>query len=406
MVAVASASVSAPDQVTDAAADVRRDRRALIAVAAQFFVNGILYASMISRAPEIRDRIGVTVDQFGLLLGAAGVVGLAGSLLAGRIVERWSTRGVLTVGGVTAALSLVVVGSATSPSVFLGALVVMFFADVLIDIAMNLQGSWLSGRRPVPVMNRLHGLWSLGSMTGGLFAVALAAAGVGLATNLSVIGCAALLALVPIVPRLLATDEPTAEPLPTTRDGRTAAAWVLGLIVLGGVFAIVMEQTASDWAAFRLSDDFGAPPALASLAFVAFSFGMMATRLGGDFAEARLGRTTLHRLTLALAAVGLAVASLADQEAIVIVAYVAVGVGVATFLPRLYDEAAKLPGRRGAGLGAMTAGTRIAGFSAPALVGLLAGTSLSVGGAVAIVTLPAAVGYAIVTEATRRLARH
>ncbi len=374
-------------------------------MAVQFFVNGMLYSSIIARAPEVRDQIGVTVDEFGLLLATAGVSALVGSLLAGRIVERWATRGILTVGGAVAATALVVIGSASSPMVFVIALSVVSFADVLIDISMNLQGSWLSGRRSVPVMNRLHGLWSLGSMSGGLLAVGVAAAGVGLAPHLAGVGALILLGVAVIAPRLLAADEDADRPAAATPPDRAAAAWVLALVVLGGIFALVLEQTASDWAAFRLSDDFGASAAVASLAFVAFSFGMVCSRLGGDFAEARLGRDRLGRLTLVLATAGLVVVSFADQQAVVIAAYVAVGAGVATFLPRLYDEAAKLPGRRGAGLGAMTAGMRIAGFSAPALVGLLAGTDLSVGQAVAIVTLPAAVGYAVVTEITRRMSR-
>ena len=374
-------------------------------MAVQFFVNGMLYSSIIARAPEVRDQIGVTVDEFGLLLATAGVSALVGSLLAGRIVERWATRAILTVGGAVAAIALVVIGSASSPVVFVIALSVVSFSDVLIDISMNLQGSWLSGRRPVPVMNRLHGLWSLGSMSGGLLAVGVAAAGVGLAPHLAGVGALILLGVAVIAPRLLAADEDADRPAAATPPDRAAAAWVLALVVLGGIFALVLEQTASDWAAFRLSDDFGASAAVASLAFVAFSFGMVCSRLGGDFAEARLGRDRLGRVTLVLATAGLVVVSFADQQAVVIAAYVAVGAGVATFLPRLYDEAAKLPGRRGAGLGAMTAGMRIAGFSAPALVGLLAGTDLSVGQAVAIVTLPAAVGYAVVTEITRRMSR-
>ena len=34
----------------------------------QFFVNGAMTASFIARAPQIRDRIGVSVEEFGLLL--------------------------------------------------------------------------------------------------------------------------------------------------------------------------------------------------------------------------------------------------------------------------------------------------------------------------------------------------
>ena len=79
--------------------------------------------------------------------------------------------------------------------------------DVLVDSAMNTQGSWISGRRAVPVMNRLHGLWSLGTVVGGLVAAQAAASGVSLRTHL-LVASAAFFAVVVFVGRgLLTTDE-------------------------------------------------------------------------------------------------------------------------------------------------------------------------------------------------------
>ena len=65
-------------------------------------------------------------------------------------------------------LSLSVIGAARSPAVWLIGMFTYLFVDVLVDISMNLQGSWISARRHAPVMNRLHGLWSLGTFAGGL----------------------------------------------------------------------------------------------------------------------------------------------------------------------------------------------------------------------------------------------
>lgn len=72
-----------------------RDRRALGATAGQFFANGAMTASFVARAPQIRDRLGVTVDGFGALFTAAAVAGLDGSLVAGRRVHAVGTRRVL-----------------------------------------------------------------------------------------------------------------------------------------------------------------------------------------------------------------------------------------------------------------------------------------------------------------------
>src|SRR5205085_11363890 len=116
----------------------------------QFFVNGAMSASFIARAPQIRDRIGVGLDEFGLLLTITAVFGLLGSLLAGRLVHAASTKRVLQAGAVAMVLSLTAIGAARSPGVWLIGMLIYVFADVLVDISMNLQGSWIGVRRHAP----------------------------------------------------------------------------------------------------------------------------------------------------------------------------------------------------------------------------------------------------------------
>ena len=366
-------------------------------------------ASFIARAPQIRDRIGVTVDKFGLLLTVSAIVGLIGSLVAGRIVHAATTRRVLQVGAVVMVLSLPVIGLARSPAVWLIGMFTYLFVDVLVDISMNLQGSWISARRHTPVMNRLHGLWSLGIFAGGLGAVAANAAGLSTFTHLVIVAAVMAVALVFVTRNLLPDDEEghgdAATPPPPPSASRRARLAPIILVVFAGMFAVVTEVTGGDWAAFRLADDFDAAAALASLAFVAYTVGMTSMRFGGDWLQLRLGRIGLHRLSVGLVLGGFAVASLVPNEAASIVGFLLVGLGVATFLPKLYDDAARLPGRRGAGLGAMTAGMRVAYLITPVAVGALAATSLSVGEAIAIFTLPATIGLVIVTEWNERLLR-
>jgi predicted MFS family arabinose efflux permease len=171
-----------------------RDRRALVATSGQFFVNGAMTASFLARAPQIRDRLGVSVAEFGLLLTVAAVFGLFGSLVAGRIIHAASTRRVLQAGAMIMLLSLPIIGAARSPAVWLVGMITYLFVDVLVDISMNLQGSWISARRHTPVMNRLHGLWSLGTFAGGLGAVAANAAG------LSTLTCSCVTAVMAVAP--------------------------------------------------------------------------------------------------------------------------------------------------------------------------------------------------------------
>ncbi|HEX4982744.1 MAG TPA: hypothetical protein VFV63_13650, partial [Ilumatobacteraceae bacterium] len=283
------------------------------------------------------------------------------------------------------------------------------FVDVLVDISMNLQGSWISARRHTPVMNRLHGVWSLGTFTGGLGAVAANAAGLSTSTHLLIVATVMAVALAFVTHSLLPSDEQghsdgTLPPPAADASRRTRLAPVV-LLVLAGMFAVVAEVTGGDWATFRLTDDFDASAALGSLAFVAYAVGMTTMRFGGDWLQLHLGRAGLHRISLGIATTGVIIAALVPNDRTSIVGFLLVGIGVATFMPRLHDDAARLPGRRGAGLGAMTAGMRVAFLITPVAVGGLAGTHLSVGDAIAIFTIPALIGLASVTEANERLLR-
>lgn len=383
------------------------DNRALLSVAVQFFINGLVVASFVPRLPEIRDRVDVSTGTLGLLLAIGSAAGLLGSLTVGRFIERFGTRRVLIGGALALVSSLALIGLATTPALLLTGLMGLSAMDVLVDSAMNTQASWISGRRSVPVMNRLHGLWSLGTVIGGLVAAQAAASGVSLRTHL-LVASAVFFAVVVFVGRgLLTIDE-----YPAPGDGHVAvpvggqggaigqARRRVPLLLLGVASgcSIAMEMTSSDWAAFRLSDDFGAAAGLAGLAYVAFTVGMTSGRFGGDWAIAHFGPRRVFNVAIAVTAVSLATASFAPDRWVVLMAYMFAGLGIATQFPKLYDDAAKFPGRPGAGLGALTGGSRIALLATPAIVGTLAGTSLSVGAATALVTLPAAAIFVVTSR--------
>ncbi|MFK8024051.1 MAG: MFS transporter [Ilumatobacter sp.] len=385
------------------------DRRALTSVAAQFFVNGLIFASFVPRLPEIRDRIDIGNDALGRLLAIGAMSGLLGSLVVGTLVERFGTRRLLVVAGLLLCSSLSIVGIATVPAVLVLGLASLSIFDVLVDSSMNLQASWISGRRRAPVMNRLHGLWSLGTVIGGVAAAQLAALGVPLNVHLFAVSAILVVVVLFVGTGLLREDEaPTShadddvagETGSTKQRPRTGSRPLLLFVIVGGC-SIAMEMTSSDWAAIRLADDFGATAGIAGLAYVAFTVGMTTGRFGGDSMIVRFGHQRVADVGIAMTAAGLIVASFAPVVALVMAGYLLAGLGVATQFPKLYDDAAKYPGRRGAGLGALTGGSRIALLITPILVGTLAASRLSVGAATAAVTLPAALAFFVFTRPRR-----
>ena len=398
--------------VVDAALTLLVERRAIVGVGAQFWINGMVYAAIIPRLPDIRDRLDVSVAALGTILTLSAIGGLLGSAVAGPMISRFGTRRCIIVGTFITVGLLPLIGVTRSPVVLVLVMGAVWALDVTIDIAMNLQGSWLSARRPIPIMNRLHGLWSLGTVIGGLIAVQAAGAGVSLLSHLLIVAIV-LGVVVAVLGRSLLPgklEEPTAATSvddgltsPSATETASNGAGRIGLLLMAlGAAAVTMEITTSDWAAFRLADDLGAGPGLVGLGFVAFTSGMVVGRMSGDAIQTRIGEHALIRSTAGLAIVGLTLATLVpfgrlfgvDPAAPValgatVVGYFIAALGASVVFPQLYDAAAKAPGRPGAGLAALTAGTRVAGVLAPIIVGVLADTALSVGAAVALLTIPA-----------------
>lgn len=404
----------------------RSERRAIIAIGVQFFVNGAVVSSYLPRMPEVRDRLGMTLALLGLVSTLASAAALVSSAFSSRVIERFGTKRVLVYGATFNALMLPLVGYAGSAGALLVVFILIASTDVTVDIAMNLQGSWLSARRKVSVMSRLHGLWSVGTIFGGLCAAWFASAEIELRYQL--LGATGvLLVMIGYVSRgVLPDNHPvvlaahagaTDGEASTERAGgasedgsevSSAAGLATGrrvtmstklLFAVGAaaMFAAALEVTSFDWAAFRLADDFGATPGRSGLAFVVFVIGMAVGRLAGDSVQALVGAKRLTWYSIGVSGAGLAAALLIDSQVAVLAGYLVAGLGQATLMPYLYDTASKLPGRPGAGLGALTAGIRLSTLTTPVLTGALASTSLSVGSAVAIVVLPSVVGFAVVT---------
>jgi len=367
------------------------DSRALRAVAVQFLINGMIAASFIPRLPEIRDALGVDLATIGQILTVASLGGLLGSWLSGWVMPKFGTKNTMIFGTLAVIFTLPLVGFTSSVWSLLLVLGLIMMLDPLVDVAMNIQGSNISARRDAPVMNRLHGLWSIGSVIGGLLAASMAALAVSLQWHLIGAACLMAIGLWYVGGGLLTSDEAVIDPNKTVKNKATKRSIPISLWVYAalGATAIVPEMIGSDWAPFRAKDDLQLSAGVAGMAYVAFTVGMVAGRLSGDFIALKLGKEKLLNYAVITAAIGLATACLIDYTPLVYIGLSVAGIGISVLFPALYDAAAQDSNNPGAALGAMTAGSRGVMLIAPVSIGFLADTdALSVGMAMALLALP------------------
>ncbi|WP_324649539.1 MFS transporter [Georgenia sp. H159] len=355
-------------------------RRAATAVLVVFALNGFLFANWVSRLPAVRDALGLSPGQMGLLL----LVGSVGSMLAlpltGGVAQRFgSTRTVL---GATLVSSggfvVVMLGLQLDVVGLLAAGLLLAMVGVAgWDVAMNLEGGAVEHAVDRQIMPRFHAGFSLGTVAG---------AGVGALAaflHVSVVAHLAVVLLAIVVGTTVATRGflPHAPGEPAAGGGRRrrlAAAlggWREPRTILIGVMVLAFaltEGAANDWLALGVVDGFGTSNAVGALGFGVFVTAMTVMRLAGEWLLARFGRVAVLRGTTLLALAGLLVFSLSPWLWLALLGGVLWGLGAALGFPVGMSAAGDEPLKAAMRVSVVASIGYLAFLAGPPLLGLLA----------------------------------
>lgn len=349
----------------------RAARRAWIAIAALFLINGFTLASWISRIPTITGDLAMEPGQVGtaLMSLAAGAI-VAFPLAARLIARRGSGPTVWRFAALMIAL-LPLVGLAPHMLVLMLALLVMGFGNGGMDVSMNAQGIEVERRVGGSIISGLHGFYSLGAFLGA--AVGAGAAQLGLPPPAHFLAVSALGLVVVfvargwLVPDARRSREPAASPglrLPPR------ALWLLGLVALA---ASIGEGAVADWSGLYLHEYLGTSSGFAALGFAVFSVAMLIGRFSGDALVTRFGAPRLVRSGGLLSALGLGIALLIDQPVVMLLGFGAVGLGLSVVYPLVFSAAGNHPELPPGAAVASVATVGYGGFLAgPPLLGWLA----------------------------------
>ena len=310
-------------------------RRAALATALVFAVNGLLLATWVARIPATRDRLGASAAELGLVLLAPGVGALLSMPFSGRWCRRFGSRPV--VAATTVAASVVLVLLAVVPTlVGLGLTLFvwgMFYGSW--DVAMNVHGSAVEQRAAREWMPRYHACWSVGGIVGATLGALAAALDIPLILHFAAIAvtCVTLVGFAlrgfiedregrevwegredegaphrpaPVPGPLVGERSPAGMEMPPvvhspqapsaqahSRQGHGRPRVLTGRLLVVGVVtlcATTLEGAAADWLALFLTDERGATASLAAFGYAVFAVAMAAGRFSGTVVAERLGR--------------------------------------------------------------------------------------------------------------------
>ncbi|MFM8993054.1 MAG: MFS transporter [Actinomycetota bacterium] len=337
-------------------------RRFTLAVCVLFFANGAVYGNWLPRLPEIKDRLEVSNSGLAVALLGGGIGGIVGSLVVGRIMLRVGSKRLVLNTLLVLPLFMALIAFVGRAWMLLVVLALIGLIDVMADVAMNAQGVIAQERLQRSIMNRLHGLWSLGFASGTL--VGSLCAGLDVDLRVQVVSVAiVLIALSRVVGRHLAATDPQHDASGDAAPSRRQLGILAVSIAISGACAISLEGAPNEWAAWLMRDEFGLG-SWAGFGTVAFGSGMLLGRFSGDHVQERLGFDRMFRFATILIVVGLAAAIITNVVVVGLLGLFVAGVGQSFIFPRLYMVSARIHWlSAGAGLGALMVGLRVGGMA-------------------------------------------
>jgi MFS family permease len=344
-----------------------------LATFAFFALNGFVLGMWIVHIPAVEHRAGISHAVLGWLLLLLGGGAFAGMQVVGPLTDRLGARRVVPASAALCSAAVILPGLAVDTPTLGAALLVLGFGNGCLDVSMNTHAVQVERGYRRPVMSAFHAVFSIGGLFASLVGARTLSWGWSAPASLAGVSVVGLAAAALAAPALL-RPEPA-----STGEARTARAgirrgtpprvWALAVLAL---MLMLCEGVANDWSALDLRDVLDAPPAVAALAYGAFSTAMTIGRLLTDRVATRFGPVAVVRCGASLAALGLTAVALSPGIPLALTGWTVFGAGLSGCIPQLFSaaghadqDAAGTNVSRVAGLGYLGA------LSGPAVIGPL-----------------------------------
>ncbi len=316
----------------------RRRRTALFLF---FLMPGLSISSWVTRTPDIRDQLGASTAQMGIVLFGLSVGSMLGVLGSGALVARFGTRPVMGAGTALVVLSVAVIGCgalwSSAPAVMAG--LFLFGAGMGGgEVAVNIDGAEVERITGRTVLPTLHGFFSLGTVVGASLGILCTAVGFPVHWHLAAVAAvtAALFAhALRAIPHGVGRTRDAERTDGGAKPHRPAVRKDRRLLLIGGIVLTMAlaEGAANDWLPLLMVDGHGMDPALGSAVYAGFAAAMAIGRFGGGFFIDRFGRAPVVRASAVSAALGLAVVIFADNAFLAGAAVLLWGLGASLGFP-------------------------------------------------------------------------
>jgi MFS family permease len=317
---------------------------------AAFAIQGLTFASIVTRLPTFKDKLGLDDTDVLVILAAVAVMSAVGSLVAGSAAQRWGSAIVLrvvlagvSVGALLASFAgteAVLVVTTSFYGVFVGA----------VDAASNMQGVAVQDRYGRSIMTGFYLTWSAAAVVGAGYASLTIALDWSLPVSLGLVMIAGLV-LNAATTRSLIQSGPVAEQssvveqpsVPVETHPPVHVPWAPVLLLGLPTFAMWLTDSATSvWSGIYLEDGLDVSASTAPIAFGVYQAVLLVVRMVGDRIVGRFGPATSVRASGILATAALVLIVLAPSLPLVLLGFGLLGGGLALVPPLSFVAAAHI----------------------------------------------------------------
>ncbi|KUL57764.1 transporter [Streptomyces violaceusniger] len=356
----------------------RRLRQGRASLAISFFVQGAIFALLVTRIPALQDRYGISDGLLPLFLAAVPILAGVGSVGTEHLVKRMRPGLVLRGVQPVVSLALLAAGSGTTVWQLAAALAVFGLTVGALDASMNMLGVSLQRAYGRSIMLGFHGAYSLGGIAGA----SLAWVGAHWDLPLPTLYAPLVATLVPVA--LIAGrwyvdrqgDHPADNQSDDQADDHGAAVSMRALLPLCLVmaFAYIGDSTVSNWSAKYLEDVLHSSEQLATVPYNVYMVTTLLGRSFGDFGVRRFGAVAVVRAGALLAGAGFAVVAAAPGPWVGMGGFTLLGLGLCVLVPQTFAAAGRLfPGASDAAVARLNIFNYVGFLIGSPLVGALGG---------------------------------
>ncbi len=322
--------------------DLRDLRRKRVAVAAYYFVPGMVFASWASRIPDVKHLLHLGNGQLGSVLFAIPIGQVLMMTFSGILVSKFGSKKMLVLSEVLYAFSLFCIGCCTTVFHLIVGLVALGMMANLMNIATNTQACLVEKLYGRNIMSSFHGLWSLGGFSGGIVGAVFANTGLPIKVHFGSILAVGLI-VVALGFRYLVNDETAqAEEEDVPKFSFRAIDPVLFLLGLMGFAGMFCEGTVYDWSGVYFSSVVRPDEVFVRAGYVAGMGAMTLGRFMADGFVTKYGPSRVLKVCGGLIVVGLWLAAALPYLIPATLGFLLVGFGISSSVPICYSIAGKL----------------------------------------------------------------